>query len=107
MKQTQASHGQKEDDVQGSEKAVVQNAFENKIPRFKDSGVKRKDEVFKSQGNRYALKGRADQQEHLKHSSNSTPRQCLASMNQRVYSNIEMSLQGWIYLFMFHFLIVL
>ena len=65
----QASHGQKEDDMQGSEKAVVQNSLENKIPRFKDFGVKRKDEVFKGQGNTYALKARAGQQEHLKQSS--------------------------------------
>ena len=77
----QASHGQEEDDAQGSEKAVVQNSFENIIPRFKDSGVKRKDEVFKGQGNRYALKGRADQQEHLKQSNDLIPRQWLAGMN--------------------------
>lgn len=60
---------------------MVQNSFENIIPRFKDSGVKRKDEVFKGQGNRYALKGRADQQEHLKQSNDLIPRQWLAGMN--------------------------
>lgn len=56
MGKNQGSRPQRDNNVQGSEKAVCQDPFKNKTQKFTYSGEQSKNERFKDLGNVYTKK---------------------------------------------------